>query len=349
MKQINGDLFAAQRRQAKMAPYTQTLQALERLVDWDSLARVVDQALGRNKPQPKGGRPGYPTQVMVKILVLQQLYGNLSDEQMEYALLDRSSWQRFVGLQNALDLPDARTLWLFKDKLANSSGATDLFGQVQRQLATAGLAARGGQLVDATIVAAPRAHISAQDKATIEQGQAPEHWSEKQAAHIDTDAKWTGKHGQWHFGYKAHANVDQAHKIIRELHVTSANVNDITVLEPIIDTDPKRQETGKTVHADKGYDSAANRAKLKEHGLRDGIARKDNPKRYDQSQVHARNGRLARIRARVEHVFGTWEKVIGKAVRCIGLKRATAQITVQALVYNLTRWVTLDRKGAPAV
>ena len=87
---------------------------------------------------------------------------------------------------------------------------------------------------------------------------------------------------------------------------------------------------------------------LKEMGLVDGVARKDDSNRFDQTEIHQRNQKLARIRARVEHVFGAWEKTMGKTIRTVGSVRATAQITIQATVYNLRRWVTLDGKGASA-
>ena len=92
---------------------------------------------------------------------------------MEYALLDRVSWQHFVGLAGARDLPDARTLWAFKE-----------------QLAQARLQARGGQLIDATLITVPKAQLSKQEKASIKAGKTPVHWSAKQVSHVDTDARW---------------------------------------------------------------------------------------------------------------------------------------------------------------
>ena len=348
MKRGSGDLFAGHRRREKLQQFTKVLDALTRLVDWAALAKVHNDATGREAPQPKGGRPPYATDVMLKIMVLQQLYGNLSDEEMEYALLDRASWQTFIGLAEARDLPDARTIWAFKNQLAQAGGSAKLFADVERQLASAGLIAKGGQMIDATIVPAPRVQLTKEEKEVVDRGETPDQWSNKQAAHKDTDAHWTAKRGQWYFGYKAHVNADQASKLIRDLEVTPANVDDGTMLDEVIDDDEARQQHGKTVHADRGYDSAANRALLKGKKLKDGIARKDDRKQYDQSAIHTRNRKLSRIRARVEHVFGGWEKTIGKSIRCIGLIRAQAQITVQALVYNLRRWVTLDTRGASA-
>ena len=87
----------------------------------------------------------------------------------------------------------------------------------------------------------------------------------------------------------------------------------------------------------------------RESHLRDAISRNDDRKRYDQSGIHRRNSRLSRTRARVEHVFGAWQQTMGKSLRCVGLVRARAHITLQAVVYNLRRWVSLQGSGAPAV
>ena len=346
MQTHTGDLFAVHSRPQKLSQFTKVLDRLTQLVNWTALAKIVNDKTGREQDRPKGGRPPYPTQALVKIIVLQQLYGNLSDEEMEYALLDRMSWQHFIGLTHTRDLPDARTIWAFKNQLAQVGGVVPLFADVQRQLSVAGLIAKGGQLIDATLVSAPTTHLTKEEKESVSAGNTPAHWSAKVAAHKDTDAHWTAKRNQWTFGYKAHINADQANKLIQVIEVTPANVNDTTVFEPLLDASPERRQHGKTVHADRGYDSDKNRATLKTMNLRDGIARKDDRKRYDQTDLHKRNKRLAKIRGRVEHVFGGWEKTIGKTIRCVGITRAKATITLQAMVYNLRRWVTLDARGA---
>lgn len=348
MKRQRHDLFSADYRRQKIGQYTKVLDSLDKLVDWEALCKVVNDSTGREAPQPQGGRPPYPTQALVKLIVLQQLYGNLSDEQTEYALLDRDSWQRFIGMAEARELPDARTIWRFKNELAQAKTSTALFDDVQRQLNAAGLHATGGQMIDATIVDSPKTHLTKEEKQTLTEGKTPDHWSDKQIAHKDTDAGWTAKRGQWQHGYKAHVNADQKHKLIRIIDTTSASNSDMTHFEPILDLSPQRQETGKTVHADRGYDSQANRTILKAHKLRDAIARKDDRKRCDQTEIHVRNKKISRIRSRVEHIFGSWAGVIGKSIRCVGLRRATSQITWQAVVVNLRRWVSLDAQSGAA-
>ena len=346
MKERNGYLFIAEQREAKLAQFTGRLDHLCRLVDWQGLARAVNDVTGREGPRPKGGRPPYPTEALLKVVVLQQLYGNLSDEEMEYCLLDRMSWQTFTGLTGHRHLPDARTIWAFKELLAREGGADALFEVVGEQLAAAGLKARGGQIIDATFVTVPKTGLDEEEKETIKNGETPAHWSDKQAAHKDTDARWTKKHNKSFYGYKAHINADQKHKLIRAIEVTPANVDDRTALEGLLDESEARKQEGKTVHADRGYHGEAVREMLKTKGLIDGVARKDDPNRYDQSEIHERNHALSKIRARVEHVFGDWWQSSGKTLRCIGKVRATSQTILRACVYNLRRWVRLDRKGA---
>lgn len=350
MKERNGYLFVAEEREKKLAQFTGALEHLARLVDWRGLAKAVNDATGREGERPQGGRPPYPTEVLLKIVVLQQLYGGMSDEQMEYCLLDRMSWQRFVGLAGHRHLPDARTIWKFKELLAqgnaDGSGAQALFDIVHAQIARAGFVASGGQMVDATFVTVPKTEVNEEDRKTLNEGKTPDHWSEKQAAHKDGDARWKVKGERAFYGYKAHVNADQKHKLIRAIVVTPANVDDRQPLEGLLDTSEERKANGKTVHADRGYHGRAQREMLRANGLIDGIARKDDPNRCDQSQIHARNRKLSTIRARVEHVFGDIDQSSGKTLRCIGIVRATAQTILKAVVYNLRRWMFLDRKAA---
>ena len=141
-------------------------------------------------------------------------------------LLDRRSFQRFCGLSEEINLPDARTIWLFKQRLvAGGLGAQTLFEAVQQQLHAHGYIPRGGQIVDATIVRAPIQHLDKEEKAQVKEGQVPEAWSQKKARHKDIEARWTKKHGKSYFGYKLHANVDVRWKCIRRWKVTPATTS----------------------------------------------------------------------------------------------------------------------------
>ncbi|CAI08929.1 putative transposase, fragment [Aromatoleum aromaticum EbN1] len=134
-------------------------------------------------PRPvsaQGGRPPYPTETMVRILVLKRLY-NLSDEQMEYQLLDRMSYKRFCGLANATNVPDRTTVWTFENRIGEA-GAKALFDGVSAQLLKKGFIARGGQIIDATLVPAPKQHNRRGEKELIEQGAMPALWRRRSGA-----------------------------------------------------------------------------------------------------------------------------------------------------------------------
>ena len=131
---------------------------------------------------------------MFKILVLQALYG-LSDDQAEFQIQDRLSFMRFLGLGLAERVPDARTIWLFREQLVQAGAMEDLFRRFDESLCKAGYLAMGGQIVDATVVAAPKQRNTDGEKAAIKRGEVPQAWRDKPAKRRqkDRDARWTVK------------------------------------------------------------------------------------------------------------------------------------------------------------
>ena len=189
------DLFVVQQRKAKLEGYVQTLAAMDKLIDFAGMAAAVDKACPR-ADRSKGGRPPYPTEALVRMVFLQGLY-NLSDEQCEHQVLDRLSFQRFCRLDGALNIPDARTLWSFRQRLATGGlGGRAIFESLSQQLQRHGFIPRGGQIVDASIVQAPITQANAREREALNKGEAPEGWSKKRLAHTDRDARWTIKHGK---------------------------------------------------------------------------------------------------------------------------------------------------------
>ncbi|OYY52225.1 MAG: IS5/IS1182 family transposase [Halothiobacillus sp. 28-55-5] len=288
---------------------------------------------------PQGGRPPFPTETMVRILVLKRLY-NLSDEQMEYQLLDRMSYQRFCGLSQAINIPDRTTVWVFENRIG-AAGAQALFDGVSAQLLKKGFIARGGQIIDATLVPAPRQHFTRDDKEQIKENAMPADWSPAKRRQKNLDATWTKKHGKSHHGYKLSVNVDKTHKFIRKIVTDTASTHDSQHFEAVIDP----ANTNREVYADRGYPSAEREAWLKANGYRNRIQRKGHRNKPLSEAQQGRNHRIAKTRARVEHAFAAIEQMGGKLIRTIGQARANFAMTLMATCYNLKRLAYFQRKG----
>ncbi|NYG31652.1 IS5 family transposase [Sphaerotilus montanus] len=337
------DLFVVQQRKAKLEGYVQTLAAMDELIDFAAMAAAVDKACPR-ADRSKGGRPPYPTEALVRMVFLQGLY-NLSDEQCEHQVLDRMSFQRFCRLDGALNIPDARTLWNFRQRLAEGGlGGRAIFEALSQQLQRHGFIPRGGQIVDASIVQAPITQANARERDALNKGEAPEGWSKKRLAHTDRDARWTQKHGKSYYGYKLHGNVDARYKLIRQMKITAANADDGQQLPDVLQV----ANTRKRLLADRGYDSAANRQTLQQHGLADGIARRAKPGQTAKVRLKQRNKTINRTRARVEHVFAALSQQGGKCVRAMTLARNALAITLQCAAYNARRLVWLVKSAGPS-
>ena len=272
---------------------------------------------------------------------------NLSDDQVEYQIRDRLSFMRFLGLGLEGKVPDAKTVWLYRDQLARAGLIEALFEDFDGYLEKQGYLAMGGQIIDASIVAVPKQRNSRDENAKIKEGQTPEDWESQPAKRRqkDTDARWTKKHGKSHYGYKNHINVDRRHKLVRRYKVTDAAVHDSQVVEDILDPN----NTASDVWADSAYRSASIEAALEEKGLKSRVHRKGRRNKPLTKREKRGNKTRSKVRARVEHVFGAQSNDMGGTlVRSIGLVRATARIGLKNLTYNMRRLVQLERLAAAA-
>lgn len=338
---IKFDLFADAARKHKIETLGDPLQVIARHIDFAHLTQVIDGLLPRGDAS-KGGRPPYPTEVMVRILVLKHLY-NLSDEQMEYQLLDRMSYQRFCLLQDSANIPDRNTIWHYQQRLG-VDGVTALFQAVDGQLLQRGYVARCGQIIDATLVPAPIQHFTKEDKAQLEQGKIPADWNAAKRRQKDLDATHTKKHGKGYHGYKLSISVDARHKFIRKITTGTASEHDSTHFDEVLD----EHNTSGDVYADRGYPSAQRSEMLKVLGHREHIQRKAKPGRPLSECQKGRNKRIAKTRARVEHPFAQMRHMGGKFIRTIGQARATVAMTMMAACYNLKRLAMFLQTGVDA-
>lgn len=164
------------------------------MVDFALLRGALDAALGRSE-RAKGGRPPYDAVLMFRILVLQTLY-TLSDDATEYQLRDQLSFMRFAGLALHDAVPDAKTIWLFREPLVRAGACERLFARFDAALAERGYLARGGQIVDATIVEPRRPRLTQAEKDVVKGGGVPADWKPARTRQIDRDSRWTLKRGK---------------------------------------------------------------------------------------------------------------------------------------------------------
>jgi IS5 family transposase len=251
------------------------------------------------------------------------------------------SYQRFVGLEDSSQIPDRTTVWEFRERLAAAGAETVVFDAVDKELKRQGYIARSGQMVDASLVPAPKQHFNKDEKALVEQDAMPIEWTPAQRRQKDLEASWTKKHGKSYYGYKLTVNADKRYKLIRKLKVTTASEHDTLHLEDVLDDG----NTCRDLYADKGYVDGAREARLQQTGLRTHIQRKAAKGKPLSDCQKRRNTRIARSRARVEHVFAGLRHLGGNGVRTVGLARATLQLNLKAAAYNIRRLCSLKTCG----
>ena len=335
---IKFDLFADAARKHKIETLGDPLQVIARHIDFEHLTQVIDALLLRGDTI-KGGRPPYPSAVMVRILILKYLY-NLGDEQMEYQLLDLMSYQRFCLVQDSANIPDRNTIWHYQQRLG-IDGVTALFQAVDGQLLQRGYMARCGQIIDATLVPAPIQHFTKEDKEPLDQGKVPSDWNEAKRRQKDLDATHTKNHGKSYHGYKLSISVDVRHKFIRKITTGTASEHDSTHFDVVLD----EHNTSGDVYADRGYPSAQRSEVVSVLGYRQ---RKAKPGKPLSECRKGRNKRIAKTRARVEHPFAQMRHMGGKLLRTIGQARATVAMTMMAACYNLKRLAKFLDDGVDA-
>jgi transposase, IS5 family len=353
--------FDADERRKALSAAGDPLERLAAVVDFELFRADLEAALARSE-RTKGGRPPYDAVLMFKALVLQTLY-TLSDDATEYQLKDRLSFMRFCGLALHDPVPDAKTIWLYREQLTRAGAIERLFERFDAILRERGYLAMGGQIVDATVIEARRPRLSRAEKDTIKGGGTPADGKPARTRQMDRDGRWTIKRGRKRpapedggrrrqaaeiavpvFGYKNHVGIDRTHGFIRRSTTTHAAAHDGRQLEALLD----RDNLASGVWADTAYRSQANLALLDRHGLVPQFQRAK--PRGKPMPVHVRRGNAtrAKVRARVEHVFAAEKCCLRLVVRTVGLARAAAKITLANLAYNMRRLASFEGRAAPA-
>jgi len=332
--------FDWQNRFEKLDKTKDPLLKLNSAINWQMFRAELEALRDKQRKSNAGAKP-YDTVMMFKILIIQSLY-NLSDEAVEYQILDRMSFMRFLGLHAGDPVPDAKTIWLFREQLRQAGRIEKLFKQFEDFLAENGYAAKRGQIIDASIVSAPKQRNSREENSLIKEGNTPEGWQEAKQRQKDVDARWTKKNGKTYYGYKNHVTVDVKHKLIRGYEVTDASVHDSQVFEDLLD----ENNSSRDVYADSAYRSEESIERLEELGFREHLQRKGCKNHKLTKWEQQGNRTRAKIRSRIEHVFGVQAMVAGNLImRCIGIIRARIKIGLRNLAYNINRYGMLATTG----
>ena len=148
LQMVHTGLFDWQTRFEQLDSGGDPLIKLNKIVDWEQFRSPLETIRDKERKSSAGRRP-FDVILMFKIMILQSLY-NLSDDQVEFQVRDRLSFMRFLQLSISDTVPDAKTIWLFREQLTQAKLVKKLFKQFDEFLRENGFSAKKGQIVDAT-------------------------------------------------------------------------------------------------------------------------------------------------------------------------------------------------------
>ena len=344
-------LFGVETQLEKLTKMGDQLIAMKEKINWEMFRGIIERAI-RKADYSKGGRPPWDVVLMFKIVMLQQWY-NISDENAEYQINDRLSFQRFLGIECGAKVPDRNTIWDFKQALSDAGIERELFDMFNEYLEKEGIITHKGSIIDASFVTVDKRHTTKKDDQSLKEGDCPHDLHEKSAERLengeikneenvfeqmDFDARWTKKNNESFFGYNDHVKCDKDSKIITDFTVTDASVHDSQELIELVSRDDN------SVDLDSGYvgKDIAEEVLEKCPDIELNIcsrAYRNRPLTDEEKEI---NKIISRRRCRIEHIFGYMTRFMGgMTLRCHGMKRAYRDICNKNLAYNLKRYVCI--------
>jgi IS5 family transposase len=316
------------------------LDGVAAMINWSRIEKLLKRELGRSNVITAGAK-GYPAIQMFKILLLQQWYG-LSDQDTEFAMRDRISFVCFAGLSLEESVPDHTTICRFRNLLVEKKLLEALLDEVNLQMEKQGKLVKKGVAVDASIIssaARPRKQVDI-EAVVCDREESESPCAEKTKLSVsyshDSDAAWTKKGKEYHYGYKGHTSVDVDSGLVLAAHATPANHSDTCELEPLVKK--SRLPAKSRVYADKGYTSAKNRKVLKENKCKDGIMNRAYRNKPLTERERQRNKLISKKRFIVERVFGTLKKHYDMArASYLSTAKVQGELLLSSLAYNLKR------------
>jgi IS5 family transposase len=309
------DFSILQEYNDEVLPRGDKLSPLAALVDWKAFL-PIENTLYKNKSE-RGGRPNISIIIMIKLLILQQLYG-LSDPQLELQVADRISFRVFLGTTEVI--PDYSTVWLFRERLKENGKLEAIWEEFVNQLKAKGYDVKKGVIQDATFITSDPGHA----KSDVPRGREAKTRRSK-------DGEWAKKGNKSFFGYKGHVKVDTENNFIWEVETTAANTHDSQV---------DLANPGEVRYGDKGYHGA----KTKGYDASMKKATRGHPLNIlDQ----LRNRRISSKRSPVERCFSVM-KIVFKSghVMVTTVERVAVKMTFNAIGYNLLNLLGLVNRNA---
>jgi len=296
--------FALQEKYSKVKKLRSRLEDMKKLIDWDKFLQFFPTR------ESLVGRPNYEKILMTKLFFLQGWYG-LSDEELEFQVNDRLSFQQFLGFPK--NVPDYSTIWRFRETLTEDFTLDKIWDELQRQIKEKHITVEKGHIQDASFVLAdPGKTRSGMD----ERGQAAK-------TSRNRDGSWTKKGKKSFFGYKVHTKMKRGSKIVEDIAVTTAKTHDGAIDLAAAD---------EVMYRDRGYSGIPTRAKGDATMKRGKLSVRDK----------LRNKRIQKKRSQGEHPYGTVHRAMkGGTTKLTTVHRVFVQQAFVFMAYNLYRLVFL--------
>lgn len=292
--------FALKEKYEKVKKLRSRLEEMNDLFDWNRFILLFP------KRETTVGRPTYDKELMIKCLFLQSWY-TISDEELEFQINDRFSFQQFLGFPKTI--PDYSTIWRFREEITEADLIDKIWEEQKRQLAEHNIQVKEGKIQDATFIEADPGKKNSGMESRGREAQTSR----------SKDGTWTKKNGRSHFGFKAHTLMQKGSKLIEEVAVTTAKTYDGHI-------DLAKEDD--IVYRDRGYNGAKTKAKG------DGTMKKGNLTIREK----LRNKRIAKKRAEGEHPYATIQRSFhGGRTKLTTNPRVFVQQVFVCMAYNLHR------------
>ena len=170
-------LFDDEMNYERLSEIENPLERILEVVDFEIFRELLETHLTKKDRKSNAGAKPYDVVMMFKILILQRYYG-LGDTQIEYQIIDRLSFKKFLGLESGDKVPDEKTVWLFRERITREGLVEQIFEGFNRDLESKGLIMHEGKMIDASFTVAPRQRNTREENKAIKEGRGDELWND---------------------------------------------------------------------------------------------------------------------------------------------------------------------------